>query len=425
MGRSDSQAVALPLIGRVRGVAYALAAGLRILIAVLVVALLGAPIGIVVTDLDRSAEIAGAFVASGLALLGVGLPLVAVLLSRIDWARATVLLGYAPTGGPEVRFREPGTLIRPLAYAVVMLTLGGAVVVLAVLIVVSAGVALASPTLAAIGDQAVIGPFTIRTVPQSVVAIIVALVLLAGLVLISPVLARLHARAALQILARPEQRLERALTSTELSRTRLVRAFDLERRRIERDLHDGVQPQLMSVNMTLGLALAEMPADAPGREDVLRAQHQTQQTIEGLRSFVRNIHPQVLVDHGLGAAVGELADSLVIPITVEDHLSQRLSADLEANLFFCVAELLTNTAKHSGANQASVTLAATDDLVQITVDDDGTGGARTDPRAPGGLDGISDRLAAFDGELTIDSPLGGPTTITLTATDSGVHHVDD
>lgn len=108
-----------------------------------------------------------------------------------------------------------------------------------------------------------------------------------------------------QVLTRQEQELERDLAETSRSRTRLVRAFDVERRRIERDLHDGVQPQLLSVSMALGLALAEMPEDAPGRDDVRRAQDQARAALDSLRRFVHNIHPQVLGERPTSAeAVG-------------------------------------------------------------------------------------------------------------------------
>jgi signal transduction histidine kinase len=123
-------------------------------------------------------------------------------------------------------------------------------------------------------------------------ASVIGVGVLTGLVVTSPAFSRAHALLVLQVLTRPEQRLQRDLTMTAQSRARLVRAFDIERRRIERDLHDGVQPQLLSVSMTLGLALAAMPDDAPGRSDVARAQDQAKQTLGALRSFVRTSIPR-------------------------------------------------------------------------------------------------------------------------------------
>lgn len=417
---------ALPTIGRWRGVRYTAAAGARALASIAGVALLGTPIVLAVTGPERGTGGVGALLVAGLALLGLGLPLIAVVLARTDWSGSAALLDLAAGGRPETQLSEPRTLVRPLAYTVVMLTLGGAVAVLAALIVVGLLVALISPFLAAIGDQAVVGPFTVSTVPQSLLAAVIAVVVLAGLVCATPVVARAHASLVLQVLTRPEQRLQRDLSVTAQSRARLVRAFDVERRRIERDLHDGVQPQLLSVSMTLGLALAAMPADAPGRHDVARAQEQARQTLESLRQFVRNIHPQVLIDHGLGAAVGELVDTFAVPITVDDQLGDRLPADTETNLYFCVAELLANVVKHSGANHTGVTLRRPQpELVQIRVHDDGCGGAGTSRHENGGLDGIADRIAALDGDLVIDSPLGGPTTVVITLAAHGEGRAND
>ncbi|WP_185973089.1 sensor histidine kinase [Aeromicrobium piscarium] len=410
-----------PAIGRWRGTFYVSAVGVRTLVAMAVVAALGTPIAVALADGDRAAAGGrgtggvGVLVVAGLALLGAGLPLVAGALATADWHGSAALLNRPMPGVPVVRFTEPRTLIRPMAYATVMLTLGGAAAVPGFLVVVGSAVTVAGPVLVANGDQIVIGPFTIDTLPESLLAALIGLALLTTVVLASPSIARWHASLVAQALTRPEQRLQLDLAMTARSRTRLVRAFDVERRRIERDLHDGVQPQLMSVSMTLGLALADMPAGAPGREDVVRAQDQTRRTLEAMRRFVRNIHPQVLVDHGLGAAVGELADTLTLPIAVEDRLPHRLPADVETSLYFCAAELLTNVVKHSGADHAEVRLdAMPDGSVRVSVRDDGGGGAGSAHHDGGGLAGIADRIAAFDGTLVVDSPLGGPTTVTIT-----------
>ncbi|WP_165497079.1 histidine kinase [Rhodococcus sp. ABRD24] len=417
MSRVELQQEVLPIVKRWRGVLYTAAVVARALTALGGVVLLGRLIALALNGSGHSTGGVGAILVAGLGLLGMGLPLLSVALARADWSGAAALLDRAAGGRPETRLSEPRTLVRPLAYTVVMLTLGGAVAVLSALVGVGSLVALVSPFLVAIGDQAVIGPFTVNTVSQSLFAAVIAVALLAGLVFASPAAARAHASLVFQVLTRPEQRLQRDLSMTAQSRARLVRAFDVERRRIESDLHDGVQPQLLSVSMTLGLALAAMPADAPGRADVARAQSQARQTLEALRRFVRNIHPQVLIDHGLGAAVGELADLFAIPITIDDQLADRLPADVETNLYFCVAELLANVVKHSGASQADVILRRLQpetELVEISVRDDGCGGAGTRRHENGGLDGIADRVAALDGDLVIDSPLGGPTIVTIT-----------
>ena len=414
----------MPEIGRWRGSVYCAAVGTQALVALAVVVALGTPVGLGLAGPARGSAAAGAWVVAGLALLGLGLPCVAIVLARLGWNGAAALLGRSPGHPFAVRLRELRTLTRPLAYAVVMVTIGGVVALVVLLLVIAAVVALLSPWLTAGGDEVVIGPVTLSTTPQSVLAAVCAVGLLTGLVSASSRLARVHCAVVLQLLTSPEQRLQSDLTATVRSRARLVRAFDVERRRIERDLHDGVQPQLMSISMTLGLALATMPPDAPGRSDVMRAQHQAKDTLEALRRFVRNIHPQVLIDHGLGAAVGELADTLPISIRIEDRLGDRLPAEVETNLYFCVAELLTNVVKHSGATHTVVRLGRPGPrAVEVVVEDDGHGGAGIGRNDNSGLDGIADRVAALDGTLGIDSPLGGPTVvaITVTAPEGTVH----
>lgn len=200
MPRAESASEMPATIGRRRSACYVAAIGMRTLAAMVAVALLGIPIGLAVLKRQGGAEGAGVLIAGGLALLGVGIGLVAVVATRADWTGAADLLGRSRTARPETRLNQPRTLVRPLAYTVVMLTLGGAVAVLAALIVVGSTVALISPFLALADDQAVIGPFTVSTVPQSVLAASVGVGLLAGLLAVSPVVARAHASMALQVL---------------------------------------------------------------------------------------------------------------------------------------------------------------------------------------------------------------------------------
>ncbi|ORI19678.1 hypothetical protein BJD99_01265 [Rhodococcus sp. 1163] len=401
-------------LARWRAASYVTAAVTRTLLTVAVAALLAAPILKAATDRTLGAERTGALAATGLALLGIGLPIVSALLARADWASAATLQDGAMPSRPEIRLREPKTLVRPLAYSVVVLTLGGALAVSGLLAVIGSFVALFSPYLAYTGDTAVIGPLTITTVVQSLVAATVGACLLSLLVWASPPIARAHVRLVRQVLTRPEQWLRHDLTATAQSRARLVRSFDVERRRIERDLHDAVQPQLLSVSMTLGLALAAFSEDAPGRDDIVRAQQQARKTLDDLRRVVRNIHPQVLIDHGLGSAVREIGDNFSIPVTVDDRLDPRLPPDIETNLYFCVSELLSNVVKHSSASRADVMIhRPIPSQVRICVHDDGCGGAGVRTREYGGLSGITDRLASLDGTLTVDSPFGGPTNITV------------
>jgi len=196
------------------------------------------------------------------------------------------------------------------------------------------------------------------------------------------------------------------------SRARLVDAFEVERRRIERDLHDGAQQRLVALSMTLGLASVEL-ADGPGaaRDLVARAGEQAQAALGDLRALVRGIHPQVLTDLGLAAAVAELADRSPVPVAVVLDLPVRLPSTVESCAYFVVAEALTNAARHAGASAVTVHGGLVAGVLRVEIGDDGDGGA--DPAAGSGLVGLADRVAAIGGTLALSSPLGGPTVLRL------------
>ncbi|MFG2634705.1 sensor histidine kinase [Streptomyces sp. NPDC048362] len=194
------------------------------------------------------------------------------------------------------------------------------------------------------------------------------------------------------------------------SRARLVDAFEAERRRIERDLHDGAQQQLVALTMTLGLAELELRGqDAPAAALIARARGEARQALDQLRSLVRGIHPQVLTDHGLPAAVSELALRNPIPVTVDIDLPHRLPSAVETTAYFTVTEALTNASKHSGADQVAVVGGLRDDRLVLLITDNGRGGA--DPAAGAGLQGLADRVAILRGRLVVTSPAGGPTQL--------------
>ncbi|MFD7642057.1 sensor histidine kinase [Kitasatospora sp. NPDC059795] len=219
------------------------------------------------------------------------------------------------------------------------------------------------------------------------------------------------ARAALVrvLLAPRDQELGAALREVRASRSRLVDAFDAERVRIERDLHDGAQQHLISLGMTLGLLELDLPADSPLRPDLARAQQQLGSAHRELRGLVRGLNPPVLADHGLAAAVREQAGRFPLPITVDLDLPARLPRRLELHLYYLLSEALTNIARHSGARTAAVHGRHRADLLVLEVTDDGRGGA--DPALGTGLTGLADRLAAVDGRLRVSSPPGGPTLL--------------
>jgi len=194
------------------------------------------------------------------------------------------------------------------------------------------------------------------------------------------------------------------------SRVELVDAFETERRRIERDLHDGVQQRLVALTMTLGSAELEAPEGA-ALELVQKAHREAEEALEDLRATVRGIHPRVLVDHGLPAAVHEVADRAPVPVRVDLEVPDRLDGAVEAAAYFVVSEALTNVARHADATQASVAGQVRGGRLVLTVTDDGHGGARIESGT--GLAGLVTRLEALDGSLSVTSPPGGPTVVRM------------
>jgi signal transduction histidine kinase len=195
------------------------------------------------------------------------------------------------------------------------------------------------------------------------------------------------------------------------SRVDLVDAFETERRRIERDLHDGVQQRLVALTMALGRAELDVP-DGPGLVAVQDAHRQAEEALAELRGTIRGIHPRVLVDHGLAAAVHELADRSDLPVTVDIRLAHRLPAAVEQAAYYVVSEALTNVTRHAGARRAGVHAWLRDDTFVLTVEDDGVGGATADGTGTG-LAGLVVRLDALGGTLRVTSPPGGPTEVRM------------
>jgi signal transduction histidine kinase len=197
------------------------------------------------------------------------------------------------------------------------------------------------------------------------------------------------------------------LAEVRASRGRIVTAADAERRRIERDLHDGAQQRLVTLSVALGLEAAR--AD-PAAADVLsRAQDDVEGALVELRELARGIHPALLRDEGLEAAVEALARRAPLPVTVQGTVGGRLSDPIELAAYFVVSEALTNVAKHASATEASVLLERETVALQVAVVDDGIGGARVTPGS--GLAGLRDRLEALDATLTLESEAARGTTV--------------
>ncbi|MFD4655995.1 sensor histidine kinase [Kitasatospora sp. NPDC058444] len=244
--------------------------------------------------------------------------------------------------------------------------------------------------------------------------------------------------AAVRVLGGADRTLARALLGPVRSQQR-VRQLEHARatllaentdrlRRLERDLHDGAQAQLVALAITLSLADEVLAEGVPGggvpagggpagsggpdlgrlRTLVDRARGQTDDAIAGLRRLTRGIHP-VALDGGLAQALPGLTATAPVPVDVRLELRERPEEVIERAVYFCAAELLSNVAKHSGARSAELTVTAADGRVRLTVRDDGRGGAAIG--AGTGLAGLAERLAAVDGTLRVDSPPGGPTVV--------------
>jgi signal transduction histidine kinase len=181
-------------------------------------------------------------------------------------------------------------------------------------------------------------------------------------------------------------------------------------RKLERDIHDGPQQRLVHLAMELSRAQRQLTRDPGGAEDTLtQAISETREALDELRSLSRGIAPPILSDRGLASALAALGSRCTIPVELDVRTSERYAAAIENAVYFVASESLTNVAKHSGAAACSVSLVATDGTLVLAIGDDGVGGAHV---AKGrGLAGLADRLRAVDGELTIDSPTGGPTVI--------------
>jgi signal transduction histidine kinase len=211
----------------------------------------------------------------------------------------------------------------------------------------------------------------------------------------------------------PTAELRQRVESLTVSRDASVDVAEAERRRIERDLHDGVQPQLVNLAMDLGLARQKLAADADADPAVIaiveRAHADSKRAVADLRNLVRGIHPAVLTDRGLDAAVSALAARSPIPVDVNISLPSRLPATIESAAYFVIAEALTNAAKYSAASLVRVDGRVVGDRLRIEITDDGRGGAVL--QDGGGLAGLQSRVAAIEGRMRVASPAGGPTTV--------------
>jgi signal transduction histidine kinase len=343
--------------------------------------------------------------------------------ARTERVRFAVLLGVdipepAPVPHEPRGWRRMNLLFLarstwlPTVYALLRLPLSAvqAVVVLVVWGLGFALVALPAYNGALPGGSAHMGAFALNNLAWVALGVVIGLALLLSAPWLTRILAAEDAAVARWLLGPGRRdRMEARIGELETSRAGVVDAAETERRRIERDLHDGAQQRLVSLAMELGRARAKFASDPQAAEAIVgQAHEQAKEALTELRNLVRGVHPPVLSDRGLDAALSGLAALSPVPVTVRVDLAERPSASVEAIAYFVVAEALTNVAKHAKASRALVTVTRSGNLLNVAVSDDGIGGASLDGQ---GLSGLAARVAGIDGRLLVTSPDGGPTEI--------------
>ncbi|GAB3855533.1 sensor histidine kinase [Dactylosporangium cerinum] len=340
---------------------------------------------------------------------------------RAGWQLgAPIETPYVPITGDTIRRRVTAVAAQPatwrdLAWLVVLFPIGlAAGIAGTVVTAVTAGAAIAPLWLWAVPNPR--APFPadplMTTTAGRLALVPIGLLLLPAAAWLVRRLAQLQAGTAGALLAPgTHRRLVDETTRLTETRRRVVDAQAAELRRIERDLHDGAQARIVAAGMTLALASRKLRGgDTAGAAaaDVELARRQLDDALAELRRLVRGIHPPILGDRGLHAALAALAGDSPLTVAVHGDPTARYPAAVESAAYFVVAEGLTNAAKHAGATACVVTTATSGTTVTVTVTDDGRGGA--DP-AGSGLDGLRRRVEALDGALTVTSPPGGPTVL--------------
>jgi signal transduction histidine kinase len=316
--------------------------------------------------------------------------------------------------GRLVERARSGARWREIAYQVLALPLGILTTTVAVVAWSGSAALLLLPLyVGAMPDDT--AHFWLFDVTQGPGALAVALVGLGLLIVVAPwvtvLLARLDVAAARWLLApRRRDALDEQVSRLRASRAAAVDSAESERRRIERDLHDGAQQRLVALAMDLGTARERMEEDPEaGRQLVAEAHEEAKAALRDIRDLVRGIHPAILSDRGLDAALSAVVARSPVPVTLQVTVAERPPPAVESAAYFVVTEALTNVARHSRAISAAVTIERAGDRLVVEVRDDGVGGAAIDGGS--GLRGLRDRVTALGGTLHILSPPGGPTSL--------------
>lgn len=359
-------------------------------------------------------------------IIVVGVPILAATFGLLVWgaqlerARVHVFLGISipspytelPQDGGRIkrglRTLRTSALWRDIAYLLILFPVG--IVELTIALIPIQFVL--TPLITIAGGQNTLLFWQINSFGESIVALFFGVVLLVPLSIVINLTAVLHGELAKRLLAQSNEEIltERVEELTE-SRSAVMKAMYLERRRIERDLHDGAQQRLVSLAMDLGRARERMESEdvSDAQDLVIQSHEETKAILKELRDLVRGIHPAVLSDRGLDAAISAIAGRSPIPVSVEVDLPRRQPDEVEGTAYFVVVEGLTNIAKHSHATEANVSISRNGKWLRIEISDNGLGGA--DPARGSGLSGLRDRIQALDGRLHIESPNSGGTRL--------------
>ena len=370
--------------------------------------------------------VAGASIGAALAVIAIGLGVLAStvaawqVMARLERRLARRLLGVEITPparvapGPSVwerarrLVRDPVTW-KSLVFVLLKLPIGVvAFAALAGLGSVALGLVLA-PALVALApdtfsDWIIDTPAdAVPLVPAGLVGVLLVLHLANGLAWLLGLFARV-------MLGPTTVTLRERVEDLEHARTHIIEGADAERRRLERELHEGAQQRLVALSLTLGLAERRLESDpAAAAPLVAQARADARMAVRELRGLTRGLYPPVLGGHGLGPALAALAACAPVPVRLEGVPQRRLAPPVEVAAYFVVAEALSNVAQHAHARSARVTLALGHRELRVQVADDGVGGA--DPAAGSGLGGLHDRVDALDGRLSVHSPPGEGTTL--------------
>ncbi|MFH9349079.1 sensor domain-containing protein [Kitasatospora sp. NPDC017646] len=337
------------------------------------------------------------------------------------------MVDTVPVGNPHVAPDEPGLKAwlwlrigeaatwREFSYAIALtfvlplIDFGGVVLAASVALLIAAPF---MEPFVDLGPLIVFGQWHVSTLLDRVLVVLLGLALLPPTGYAVTVLAAVRASFVRLLLAPRESEIAARVQELTRSRIRLADAFEAERKRIERDLHDGAQQRLVGLIMTLGIVehgLEEERSDHA--RSVAKARREAEGVLADLRELIRGIHPQLLTDRGVPAAVAEVADRSPVPVHVDIAMAQRLVPAVETVAYFAVKEALTNVVKHSRAGAAWVTGCREGERLVLRVGDDGVGGARSEDGR--GLQGLADRVAVVGGRLKLFSPPGGPTELVV------------